>query len=721
MKLNSGRLWLKAIVFSLIAFLSVWLGLTAMVHWQFNAEQVRQDIESALSDRERSISVQGKISAQAWPRPGVYIEKVFISEANSPDRFASLSDIELGFDWWALLLSGEKVVTHLAARDIEANLYRNDTGRLNIADLLQTASQSDVKIDLDDVELRDMTLHISDANQPYRLRLEQTRFSLNGLHQQAELNVEAIVHEGERALSLQLRGPVVVEGEQLTTSGMTLLLNGEAAGVRGLHFEASGAARFNVASSRLEAQMLHVDLRATEPLLNFTADIPSLTSMAQRLEAPRMMVEGQLNLPGSRYAFDGEIQAVSVGSDDGRARRIEGRLEWRFGQHRLNAAIDTPLHFNAIDDIHLAPLRLSTRLNSPHLPRREMRSALIGEMRVDLKNHLLSGTFDGTLDGEKLRIQGKQQGFSEPKHNLSLSLARLDLNRYLPRAQAQQAKALLDSKQKLGLDWLGPLAVEGDFEIGELSAGRFAMHNVGFHLSAKPDRLALEGLKADIYEGQLSGSFQMENPEQPIIRIDQRLSRMNLHPLLKDVFDFGRLEGFGDGRVQIRAQGKSFDELRKTLNGSLALSLNKGALTGIDLVAALRNLPAELESWSLRPMTPDGSKKTEFQRLNASFRFDNGIARNQDLRFNSSLLNLSGSGKFDLVDNIIDYALEASVNPTAIASVKTLSVPLKITGAIATPTYALDFNRLVKEKKTETEKQEALKEQLTQPLRALGR
>ena len=106
MKLNSGRLWLKAIVFSLIAFLSVWLGLTAMVHWQFNAEQVRQDIESALSDRERSISVQGKISAQAWPRPGVYIEKVFISEANSPDRFASLSDIELGFDWWALLLSG---------------------------------------------------------------------------------------------------------------------------------------------------------------------------------------------------------------------------------------------------------------------------------------------------------------------------------------------------------------------------------------------------------------------------------------------------------------------------------------------------------------------------------------------------------------------------------------------------------------------------------------
>ena len=50
---------------------------------------------------------------------------------------------------------------------------------------------------------------------------------------------------------------------------------------------------------------------------------------------------------------------------------------------------------------------------------------------------------------------------------------------------------------------------------------------------------------------------------------------------------------------------------------------------------------------------------------------------------------------------------------------KDMNVPIKITGAMASPTYALDFNAMIKDKKTESEKQQALKEQLTRPLQAL--
>ena len=44
---------------------------------------------------------------------------------------------------------------------------------------------------------------------------------------------------------------------------------------------------------------------------------------------------------------------------------------------------------------------------------------------------------------------------------------------------------------------------------------------------------------------------------------------------------------------------------------------------------------------------------------------------------------------------------------------KEMNVPLKITGELSAPTYALDFNALVKDKKTDLEKQQVLKEQLT--------
>lgn len=44
-------------------------------------------------------------------------------------------------------------------------------------------------------------------------------------------------------------------------------------------------------------------------------------------------------------------------------------------------------------------------------------------------------------------------------------------------------------------------------------------------------------------------------------------------------------------------------------------------------------------------------------------------------------------------------------------------MPLKITGALAAPIYALDFNTLIKDKKTEGEKQQVLKEQLTNQIK----
>ncbi len=89
------------------------------------------------------------------------------------------------------------------------------------------------------------------------------------------------------------------------------------------------------------------------------------------------------------------------------------------------------------------------------------------------------------------------------------------------------------------------------------------------------------------------------------------------------------------------------------------------------------------------------------------------MARNHDLRLNSSLFSLQGHGKVDLVGNIIDYAMRVQPNILVFTNTKEMNVPLKITGALNAPTYALDFNALVKDKKTILEKQQVLKEQLS--------
>jgi AsmA protein len=56
--------------------------------------------------------------------------------------------------------------------------------------------------------------------------------------------------------------------------------------------------------------------------------------------------------------------------------------------------------------------------------------------------------------------------------------------------------------------------------------------------------------------------------------------------------------------------------------------------------------------------------------------------------------------------------MDVMANPREFASLKGVNIPLKITGPLNAPIYALDFNALVKGKKTETEKQQALKQEL---------
>ncbi|MOA65726.1 hypothetical protein D3C78_1922140 [compost metagenome] len=51
-------------------------------------------------------------------------------------------------------------------------------------------------------------------------------------------------------------------------------------------------------------------------------------------------------------------------------------------------------------------------------------------------------------------------------------------------------------------------------------------------------------------------------------------------------------------------------------------------------------------------------------------------------------------------------------NPSAFARLGGISIPLKITGPLQQPVYSLDFNAMVKGKKTEGEKQQVLKQEL---------
>jgi AsmA protein len=243
---------------------------------------------------------------------------------------------------------------------------------------------------------------------------------------------------------------------------------------------------------------------------------------------------------------------------------------------------------------------MTATLTTPLLPRGKLLSTMEGALDGDLDEPRLNLRVAGKLDGSDLSVTVSQFGLMKPRHEVTLSVGKLDLNRYLPETKGDPVAIFQDSKP-IPLDWLDYFDLTGKVAVGELAMGRFRMNNLNASVRINPRELELDQMSADIYQGRLQGDMLLARRDTPHLEVKQTLKDMNIRPLLVDLFNFSRLDGKGNGKIDINADGKSFLELRNTLTGNVETSLNKGALSGIDLVAALKNLPTELKEWNTRP------------------------------------------------------------------------------------------------------------------------
>ncbi|MGL4613513.1 MAG: AsmA-like C-terminal region-containing protein, partial [Shewanella sp.] len=121
---------------------------------------------------------------------------------------------------------------------------------------------------------------------------------------------------------------------------------------------------------------------------------------------------------------------------------------------------------------------------------------------------------------------------------------------------------------------------------------------------------------------------------------------------------------------------------------------------------------------------PKGQAKTDFSRLISTFFLDNGILTNPDLVVVSPLIQLTGKGTANILNDKLDYKLVASLmnvlNNQSAARPKPagVTIPLMITGTLQHPEYKLDTKTLFdKQLQQETHKvKDKLKDSLLKKL-----
>ncbi len=335
---------------------------------------------------------------------------------------------------------------------------------------------------------------------------------------------------------------------------------------------------------------------------------------------------------------------------------------------------------------------------------------LTGSADVDNARQTARAVLAGKIADSSVKAQLGITGFASPAIGFDVEMDQLDVDRYVPQ-QAAGGKPAGAGKaprkeQPFDLAGLRDLRAAGMLKIGSLKASNVRASNVRMNLKASGGRVDIDPLSADFYRGRLAGAVAVNAaPAVPVFVLKNSMSGVNVEALLKDLAGNDKLSGTGDVTLNVTTRGDTVSALKRALDGSAAVKLADGAVKGIDVAGSIRNARAKLGALrGEHTQADDRNQKTDFSELTATFNIKDGIARNNDLSLKSPLLRVGGEGEINIGADTINYLVKASIVETSKGQggrdaddLKGITVPVRVTGPLAAPSYKIDFSSMAKD------------------------
>ncbi len=325
-----------------------------------------------------------------------------------------------------------------------------------------------------------------------------------------------------------------------------------------------------------------------------------------------------------------------------------------------------------------------------------------------------------TLDDTKATGYVRLLSTKGPVVRAKLDLDAIDLDRYLP--PASEEKAANDSEKakasangsKDPFAALRTLDLQAQASIGKLTVSKAKMRDVVVKVTSKGGVLKVDPMGANLYEGKYQGKITLDaRSRTPKVHAVENLTGIQIGPLLKDVLGQDRLLGKGDVRVDIRMVGLFEAEIRKSLSGNGRFIFADSAYKGVNIAKLIRNATGQGGGAT---QAGDTEERTDFTEMSGSFTARNGVINNPDLKAKSPLLRITGKGDVNLPANTVNYLLTTEIvgslkgqGGAAADQLSGVPIPVRIKGALDSPSYTPDLKALLNAKAKQRLEQEKAK------------
>ncbi len=628
--------WLVIGTLSLVVLIGV--GLVVVVNsvdWNNYRDTIK---EQALKHTGRELSIAGDLSPSFFPWAGISIGGVSMANAEGfqDDNFAKVDSADVKVEILPLL-KREVNIKSVELHGLTMNLQRNADGTTNWDDLANRESTTTTETDEDttaEVEGNSATvaalsvggINISDANVSWVDNLNSTDVQLSDF--------------GLQTGAIELGKPFDL-GSSFNVSSASMGLQSKV--------DAAAKVSLDLENQRYELSGLQLNVDAAGDALPNGALAASLGgNVVAELANETVDVSGLvLKALGIELTADAKVTSLNT--------------------EPVVVATASSNTFNPSDVVKALGIELPVMADASVMSEGVLSmniNATPASLAIDnIAIRLDDSNITGTAAIEDLSA-------ASPPLRFNLALDAIDVDRYLPppvenvgdEAEASAATdAGGDTTIELPLETLRSLNVVGNVQAGRIKAANLVTENIVVPVSAQNGVLAVDGLSANLYQGQLTATTKLDaTGSAAAMAASLNLGGIQAEPLLQDLLQGDApISGAGDIAFDLTTGGASVNALKAALNGNFSSAFSDGAVNGINIGYQLRRAKAVLTGNDM-PEQAD-VKKTDFSSLSVSGQFTDGVMNSNDLDLRSPLLRIGGKGLVNLPGEAIDYTTTIKV------------------------------------------------------------
>ena len=367
------KTWFKRILIGLVVLVVVAVVGLAIFLLTFDPNAYKYKLEELVQERyNRTLTIDGEIELSLFPRIGLSVQGVSLSEPNSTDTFASIESTRLAVAVWPLL-SNSFVVDHVAISGLKARVMRDKQGQFNFSNLVggaapvteapsnpagtlmgaaQTAAQAitsgtlppsrnNMQIDIAGLDLKDGEVQLQDAITGMAVAV--TRINANTgrvtFNQPFDVRMSARVEGGNPRVDANLTGQALLtldpSAKRYAAQKLDLRMDGKLPGAEAKSLAVRGNLAFNGQKSALDVAGLEVVFQGdiTDPAARATnvdasVAIPKLAidPHKSQLQIEKLAVRAKGGVADGPFEFAVDAPALNISPASATGEALTGRV-----------------------------------------------------------------------------------------------------------------------------------------------------------------------------------------------------------------------------------------------------------------------------------------------------------------------------------------------------------------------------------------------------------